>query len=65
MPDEFPQLLTEDVGDPALAQHLHAVVALMTASKNWEDFKRMMNIAFPKKGTNLDFNFVEPNEAAN
>lgn len=55
----FPQLLTEDVGDPALAQHLHAVVALMTASRNWEDFKRMLNVAFPKKGSNLEFNFVE------
>jgi hypothetical protein len=35
----------------------------MTASRNWDDFKRMMNIAFPKKGTNLEFNFVD--EAAN
>jgi hypothetical protein len=61
----FPQLLTEDVGDPALAQHLHAVTALMTASRNWEDFKRMINVAFPKKGTNLNFNFIEPDEAAN
>jgi hypothetical protein len=54
----YPQLLTEDVGDPALAQHLYAVVALMTAARNWDEFKRMLNVAFPKKGANLEFNFV-------
>lgn len=47
------QWLTEDVGHPALAQHLHAVVALMRASENWEGFKRMLNKALPKK-TRLD-----------
>lgn len=57
----YTQLFTDNIGHPALAQHLHAVTALMTASRNWDDFKRMINIAFPKKGTNLDFNFVEPN----
>jgi hypothetical protein len=62
----LPQLLTEEVGHPALAQHLHAVTALMTAARNWDDFKRMINVALPKKGANLEFNFVEPtNEAAN
>jgi hypothetical protein len=55
----YPQLLTEDVGNMALAQHLYAVVALMTASKNWDDFKRMLNVAFPKKGSNLELNFSE------
>ena len=34
----FPQLLTEDVGDPALAQHLHATIALIRASKDWHSF---------------------------
>jgi len=58
-------LLTDDVGHPALAQHLHAVTALMTAARNWDDFKRVIGVAFPKKGTNLEFNFVEPDEAAN
>jgi hypothetical protein len=56
----YPQLLTEEVGDPALAQHLHAVTTLMTASRNWDDFKRMINIALPKKGTNLEFDFRPP-----
>ena len=58
----YPQLSTEDVGHPALAQHLHAVTALMTAARNWDDFKRMLNVAFPKKGTNLEFNFTMPDD---
>jgi len=58
----YPQLLTDEVGNPALAQHLHAVTALMTAARNWDEFKRMMNTAFPKKGTNLEFNFTMPDE---
>lgn len=56
----YPQLLTEEVGDPALAQHLHAVVAFMRAARNWDEFKRNLNAAFPKKGSNLEFEFVVP-----
>ena len=40
------QWLTDDVGHPALAQHLHAVIALMRASQSWEQFMAMMNV-FP------------------
>ncbi len=43
------QFLTEDVGDPALAQHLHALMALMRASSAWSDFKNLVQRAFPKK----------------
>lgn len=48
------QWLTEDVGDPALAQHLHAVVGLMRASTDWGQFKRLMDRSFPRKGQNLE-----------
>ncbi|TWC00450.1 P63C domain-containing protein [Bradyrhizobium macuxiense] len=47
------QLLTEDVGHPALAQHLHAVVTLMRVSKTWSQFKLMLDIAHPKRGDTL------------
>jgi P63C domain-containing protein len=53
------QLFTDDIGHPALAQHLHAVTALMTAARNWDEFKRMINAALPKKGANLRLPFVE------
>lgn len=47
------QLLTEDVGHPALAQHVHALIALMRASSSWEQFMLMLNTAFPKKNDTL------------
>lgn len=48
------QWLTEDIGHPALAQHLHAVIGFMRASSTWDGFYRMMQRAFPKKGTTLE-----------
>ncbi len=53
------QLFTEDIGHPALAQHLHAVITLMKASKNWNQFKLMLDTALPKRGTTLQLPFVE------
>lgn len=53
------QLLTEDIGHPALAQHLHAVITLMKASKNWNQFKLMLNMALPKRGDTLQLPYVE------
>ncbi len=47
------QWLSEDIGNPALAQHLHAVMALMRASENWGKFKLMLDQAFPKRGDTL------------
>ena len=51
------QLLTDDVGHPALAQHLHAVTGFMRASSKWDQFYRMMNRAFPKKGQTIELPF--------
>jgi hypothetical protein len=45
------QWLTEDVGHPALAQHLHAVIGLMRASDTWQEFQRLLQRSFPKLGT--------------
>lgn len=53
------QMLTEDVGHPALAQHLHALIALMRASSNWEQFMLMLNTAFPKKNDTLQLDLQE------
>lgn len=43
------QWLTGDVGHPALAQHLHAVIGLMRASDTWDHFMGMINRAFPRR----------------
>lgn len=43
------QWLTEDVGHPALAQHLHAVIALMRASDTWGEFRALLDRSLPKR----------------
>jgi hypothetical protein len=43
------QWLTEDVGHPALAQHLHATIALMKVATDWKTFYAMIERALPKK----------------
>jgi hypothetical protein len=47
------QWLTEDIGHPALAQHLHAVIVLMRASTSWDQFKSMLNASLPRRGDTL------------
>jgi hypothetical protein len=52
---KFFQWLTDDVGNPRLREHLVATLALMRVSNKWEDFSRMLQRAFPKLNTNLEF----------
>jgi P63C domain len=47
------QWLTDDVGNPALAQHLHAIITLMRVSHNWNQFKTVLDMAHPKRGDTL------------
>jgi hypothetical protein len=43
------QWLTDDVGHPALAQHIYGVIGLMRSSDDWEDFKRRLDRAYPTR----------------
>jgi hypothetical protein len=52
------QLLTDDVGHPALAQHLFAVIAFMRAADDWDEFKSRLDVALPRLGTNMQFSFM-------
>lgn len=57
------QWLTEDVGHPALAQHLYAVVGLMRLADTWDGFKRMLDRAYPRRGDSLQLDlFKAPDE---
>ena len=47
------QWLTEDIGNPALAQHMYALIGFMRAEDEWESFKVRFHRAYPKKGDNL------------
>lgn len=55
------QLLTDDVGHPALAQHLYAVIGAMRAHTKWDDFLRFLDRAYPKKDSNLELALDDPN----
>ncbi len=52
------QLLTEDVGIPALRHLIYALTALMTASTSWGQFYRLCRKAYPIDGEQFDF-FIE------
>ncbi len=54
------QWLTEDIGHPALAQHLYATIGFMRAATSWDQFYRSMQRAFPKLNATLFLNFPEP-----
>lgn len=55
------QWLTEDIGHPALAQHLHAVITLMRVSSTWEQFMAMLDVAHPPRGDTMLFSFMAEN----
>lgn len=58
------QWLTEDIGHPALAQHLHALIGLMRASDDWSQMLRLVNRAFPKRGDSLQMDLFNKDDAA-
>jgi hypothetical protein len=55
------QWLTEEVGDPALAQHLYALIGLQRVCPDggWKQFYSMVQVAFPKRGDNLSMPFED------
>ena len=57
------QYLTPDYGHPRLREHIAALVALGKASgHNWNNFKRMIERAFPKFGETLNLDLPEADE---
>lgn len=53
------QWLTEQIGHPALQQHLYAIVSFMRTSNTWGQFQRMVERAFPKLGDTIPMNLDE------
>ena len=48
------QFLSEDVGQPDLRDHILQILPIMKISPDWKTFKRHLNIAFPKPGTQIE-----------
>lgn len=52
-PAKHHQWLTDDIGQPQLAQHMHALIGFMRAEDDWASFKHRFDRAFPKSGDTL------------
>ena len=63
-PNKLHQWLTEEVGDPMLAQHLYSVIMFQRLAINsgfgWHRFVNMVDKVLPKRGNTLELPFPEP-----
>jgi P63C domain len=52
------QWLTSDIGDPMLAQHMHAILMFQRLAiangYKWNRFVKMLDQVLPRKGNNLE-----------
>jgi P63C domain len=48
------QLLTDDIGHPLLAQHVHMVTMFMKAASTWDEFKINLDKVSPRQGANYE-----------
>jgi hypothetical protein len=57
------QWLTEDIGHPMLAQHLHSLIMFqrlaLSNGYGWNRFLRMVDKVLPKKGSNMELPFPD------
>jgi P63C domain len=58
--------LTEDIGDPMLAQHLHSLIMFqrlaIATGYGWKRFVRMVDQVLPKKDTSMFLPFIEADD---
>lgn len=61
------QWLTEDIGDPLLAQHMHSIVMFqrlaIASGFGWNRFVKMVDQVMPKRGNTLEIPFPEGSSA--
>ena len=56
------QWLTDDIGNPALEQHLIGVMAIMRGQLDWKSFVRALQRSYPKFNTNIELPLGEYDE---
>ncbi len=63
-PNKLHQWLTEDVGHPMLAQHMHAIMMFqrlaISNGHSWKKFLLTVDQVLPKRGGNLELPFFSP-----
>lgn len=61
---KFHQWLTDDVGNPMLAQHLHSIIMIQRLSiangYGWNKFVKMVDQVMPKKGGTFELALTDP-----
>lgn len=66
-PNKLHQWLTEDVGNPLLAQHLHSIIMFQRLALNsgygWNRFLKIVDKAMPRRGNTLELPSPEPENA--
>ncbi len=62
-PNRLHQWLTDDIGNPMLAQHLHSLVMFqrlaIASGYGWNRFLKMVDQVMPKRGSTLELPFPE------
>jgi hypothetical protein len=62
-PNKLHQWLTDDIGNPLLAQHLHSLIMFqrlaISSGFGWNRYVKMVDQVMPKRGTTLEFSFPE------
>jgi hypothetical protein len=62
--NKFHQWLTDDVGHPMLAQHMHSILMFQRLAiangQGWTRFMRTVDQVMPKKGQNLELPGLDP-----
>lgn len=67
-PNKLHQWLSEDIGDPMLATHMHSILMFQRLAiangYGWKRFLHMVDQVLPKKGTTLELplEFIDANE---
>jgi len=51
------QFLSQDVGQPDLRDHILQILPIMRISKTWDAFRRHLDVAFPKRGSQAGLDF--------
>jgi hypothetical protein len=66
-PNKLHQWLTEDVGDPMLAQHLHSIIMFQRLAiangHGWNRFMHTIDQVMPKRGDTLELPLNVPGDA--
>ena len=62
-PSKLHQWLTEEIGNPLLAQHLHSVIMFqrlaLSQGYGWNRFVKMLDRVLPRRGDSLMLPFHE------